>query len=305
MPVYNAKAYICQAVESILNQSYKDMELIMIDDCGTDGSIEMIKAHFSDERIKYYKNDENMGIAYSRNKGLDLAEGEFIAFMDDDDIAPLNRLQMEMDFLNEHPDIDAVGGRYCVIDENSNVIRYSDDTLQNPNYIKAALLFFDPIGNGSMLFRRSVICNHSIRFKENCFGMEDYMFWIDFSMHGSISNLKEVMLYWRNIDGNETSRCINEKKLLRKKKFAEIQRYALGVNGFHLSEEEVCFLTDMLPEGRFESFVSRNDVKKLYEILLSISKQAKEMNLINAKEIMVACRKQLSRRIEYSEVWDI
>ena len=94
MPVYNAEKYICQTVESILKQTYTDFELILIDDCGTDKSIDLVKKTYSDTRIKYYRNDKNMGIAYSRNRGLEVATGEFVAFMDDDDIAPLNRLEL-------------------------------------------------------------------------------------------------------------------------------------------------------------------------------------------------------------------
>ncbi len=305
MPVYRANKYIFQAVNSVLKQTYSNLELIIIDDYGLDGSVESVKNTFSDNRIKYYLNDRNMGIAYSRNLGLDVANGEYIAFMDDDDLAPLNRLKIEIEFLENNPEIDAVGGRYCVIDENDNIIRYSDDTLQNHNYLKACLMFYDPLGNGSMLFRKSIVKDNHIRFMNNCQGMEDYRFWVDFSQFGKISNLKEVMLYWRNIEGNETSRRINEKKSERQKKFAEIQKYAIASNGFDLSEEDLSFLTEMLPEGRFDKIVSLRDVKKLYEILLSICKQAKKKKMENEMEILIACRKQLSRRMEYSEAWDI
>lgn len=305
MPVYNAEKYICQSVESILKQTYTDFELILIDDCGTDKSIDLVKKTFSDTRIKYYRNDKNMGIAYSRNRGLEVATGEFVAFMDDDDIAPLNRLELEMKFLEENPDIDAVGGRYSVIDEKGRVTGYSDDTLQNPKFIKACLMFFDPLGNGSMLFRRSTVIDNRIRFREDCYGMEDYLFWIDFSLVGKISNLKDIMLCWRNIEGNETRRCTGEMKSKRAAKFAEIQRYAIEKNGFELSKEDLNILTGMLSEGRFEKIVSKEDVEKLYRVLKDIIGQAKEKDMDNQNEIAVACRKQFSRRLEYSEVWNL
>ncbi len=305
MPVYKAHKYIYTAVESILNQSYSDIELILIDDCGNDDSIEMVKNNFNDDRIKYYYNEKNMGIAYSRNRGIELAKGEYIALMDDDDIAPLNRLKDEVEYLENHPDIDAIGGRYCAIDEDGNVLRYSDDTLQNPNYIKACLMFFDPLGNGSMLFRKRVVEENNIRFMDDCQGMEDYRFWVGFSKYGKITNLKEVMLYWRDVKNNETNRAINDRQNLRKTKFAEIQRYAILSNGFKFTNDELNFITTMLPEGRLNNTASIEDVKRLHQLLVSMAMQARDLGLDNFEEIKVACRKQLSRRLEYSEAWDI
>ncbi len=305
MPVYKAHKYIYTAVESILNQSYSDIELILIDDYGNDDSIEMVKNNFNDDRIKYYYNEKNMGIAYSRNSGIELAKGEYIALMDDDDIAPLNRLKDEVEYLENHPDIDAIGGRYCAIDEDGNVLRYSDDTLQNPNYIKACLMFFDPLGNGSMLFRKRVVEENNIRFMDDCQGMEDYRFWVDFSKYGKITNLKEVMLYWRDVKNNETNRAINDRQNLRKTKFAEIQKYAIASNGLKFTNDELDFITTMLPEGRLNNTASIDDVKRLHQLLVSMAMQARDLGLDNFEEIKVACRKQLSRRLEYSEAWDI
>ena len=305
MPIYKARKYICEAVESVLNQSFSNIEIVLVDDCGMDGSVDLVKEKFNDDRIKYYHNDMNRGIAYSRNRGMDVASGEYIAFMDDDDLAPLDRLKIEVEFLENNPSIDAVGGRYCVIDEAGEIIRYSDDTFQNPKYIKASLMFFDPIGNGSMLFRRSIVKDNGIRFIEDCQGMEDYRFWIDFSHFGNISNLKEVMLYWRDVSGNETNRVLYDRGELRKNKFAEIQKYAIVSNGFKFTDDELEFITKMLPEGRFNDIVSLDDVKKLHEILVSMAIQARDLGLDNSEEIKIACRKQLSRRLEYSEAWNL
>ncbi len=305
MPVFNARKYIYSAVDSILKQSFSDFELILIDDCGTDGSIDLIKNSFNDNRIKYIVNPKNMGIAYSRNCGLKEAKGDFIAFMDDDDIAPLNRFSLEVQFLNSHPDIGAVGGRYCMIDENDIIIGYSEDTLQNPEFIKACLIFYDPLGNGTMLFRNSIIRDNNLRFKDDCYGMEDYLFWIDFSSIGNISNLKEIMLYWRNIKGNETNKWIDQRRELRKSKYAEIQKYAFCLHGFEFSVDEMNFITEMFQEGRFESLVTKSDLKRVYNIFISMINQSENKKMKNYKEIRAVCQKQFSRRLEYSEVWNI
>ena len=302
MPVYNAERYIKKTIESILSQTYKDFELLIIDDCGSDSSMKVVNS-INDERIHIILNNQNRGIAYSRNIGIKNAKGKYLALMDDDDLAPLDRLMMEYNYLEEHKEIDAVGGRYCVIDESDRIIEYSPDTLQNPRFIRASLMFFDPIGNGSMMFRKSVVDENNILFREDCLGMEDYLFWVDFSKYGNITNLKEIMLYWRHIKGNETNRVISEKSELRAKKFAEIQKYAFKNNGILLSDEDYKFLSQMLPEGRIGEKVNKEDLKYLYDILSLIIKEADDLQLDFSNEIKIACRKQFSRRLECSEIW--
>jgi glycosyltransferase involved in cell wall biosynthesis len=300
MPVYNAEKYIEKTLDTMLNQTFKDFELILVDDCGSDNSVNILDKH-SDSRIKLIHNDENKGIAYSRNVGMMAASGKYIALMDDDDLAPLNRIETEFVFLENHPEIDAVGGRYCTIDECDNILSYSTDTLQNPQYVKASLMFYDPIGNGSMMFRKKTVDENGLVFKDNWLGMEDYLFWVDFSLVGTITNVKEVMLYWRHVDGNETNRVLKEKSRERAERFAQIQKYAIKANGFDLSDGDFEFLTDMLPEGRLIHKVTKDELERLYRILSFVISQAGQMD--NQNEIKIACRKQFSRRLECSEVW--
>ena len=113
------------------------------------------------------------------------------------------------------------------------------------------------------------------------------------------------MLYWRDVSGNETNRVLYDRGELRKNKFAEILKYAIVSNGFKFTDDELEFITKMLPEGRFNDIVSLEDVKKLHEILVSMAIQARDLGLDNSEEIKIACRKQLSRRLEYSEAWNL
>lgn len=302
MPVYNGEKYIKKTIESILSQTYRNFELLIVDDCGNDNSMNIVR-NINDDRIRIISNEHNRGIAYSRNIGINNAKGKYIALMDDDDLAPLDRLRMEYNYLDEHEEIDAVGGRYCVIDECDKIIEYSPDTLQNPKFIKASLMFYDPIGNGSMMFRKSVVDENNIIFRDDCLGMEDYLFWIEFSKYGNITNLKDIMLYWRHIQGNETSRVVSEKSELRAKKFAEIQKYALKNNGISLCDTDYEFLSQMLPEGRLGEKISKNDLKRLYDILCLIINKVDDLQLDFANEVKIACRKQFSRRLECSEIW--
>lgn len=144
MPLYNAEKYVEKAIYSILQQTCSDFELILIDDQGSDKTIEIARS-IIDDRIVYVCNEENLGIAKSRNKGINQAQGDYIALMDDDDIAPLDRLEKEVNFLDCHSEYDVVGGRMGVIDANDTIVKLYNEPLMNPNYIRASLMFFDPI----------------------------------------------------------------------------------------------------------------------------------------------------------------
>lgn len=302
MPLYNAEKYVRKSIESILNQSFKDFELILIDDGSTDNTVYRA-SEINDKRIRVYHNSCNKGIAYSRNRGLETCKGDYVALMDDDDIAPLYRLQKEVSFLDENSDIDVVGGRYCIIDKNDNIKKYWDEPLINPYYVKANLMFYDCIANGSTMFRKQFIEQHQIRYQDNCLGMEDYFFWINCSLHGKIANMRDVLLYWRENEYNETSRVMQEKEAERKALFGQMQKFALRENGFVLTEQEQLLFSEMFPENLAKKIISTEKISDLYRLLQKIIGQAEEKKMENAKEVSIACRKHFSQRLEFSDLW--
>lgn len=100
-PAYNTAEFIKETIESVLNQTYKNWELIIVDDCSTDGTDEIVK-QIKDDRIKYLKNDMNSGAAISRNKALAFASGRWIAFLDSDDIWLSNKLEKQISFMEKN-----------------------------------------------------------------------------------------------------------------------------------------------------------------------------------------------------------
>ena len=101
LPVYNCKEYIRDSVQSILQQTYKNFELIIVDDGSEDGTLDILN-NFKDKRIRLYKNKYNRGLIYSLNKALNKSKGQFIARMDADDICELNRLQKQINYLDNN-----------------------------------------------------------------------------------------------------------------------------------------------------------------------------------------------------------
>ena len=118
MPVYNGEKYLKESIESILKQTFRDFEFLIINDTSTDESEKIIRS-FKDSRIKLIKNEKNIGLTKSLNKGLDLAKGEYMARMDADDISLPKRLEIQVAFMDKNPKIGVIGAWAKVIGESN------------------------------------------------------------------------------------------------------------------------------------------------------------------------------------------
>ena len=119
MPAYNAEKYIREAIDSILAQTYTDFEFIIIDDASTDATASIVES-YSDERIRFFRNEHNMGVANTLNRGLDLAVGEYIARMDSDDISLPERFAKQVEFMDTHTDVIVCGSNAIVFGDGIN-----------------------------------------------------------------------------------------------------------------------------------------------------------------------------------------
>lgn len=294
MPVYNGERFLKESIESILNQTYQDFTLLCINDCSTDNSLSIIQK-YNDPRIKIIQNKVNLGIGSTRNVGLEMADTEYIALLDDDDISPLYRLEHEIQYLDNHLDIQIVGGHLREIDEFGNDLNNQWSVYLNPDYIKACLLLENTVANGTVMIRKSFIDEHNIRYKDNMCGVEDYMFWVECSLRGNIKNLDEVLLFWRITDQNETSRMLKKYKQERMKAFLKIRRYVFEQYGFEFLEEELLLLNKIFSDGGIAE--TREELDRLFCILKKIAYQSKELKISNSKEIITMCRKYFSKKV--------
>lgn len=301
MPVYNAEKYIEEAMKSILNQTEQDLELILIDDCGNDSSMEKVQG-IRDTRICIIHNQHNKGISYSRNQGIEHARGKYIALMDDDDVAPLDRLEVESRFLDDHADIDVVGGGALWINEEGEVTSYLREIICNPRRIRAELIFRDVIENGSAMMRAEFINRNHLRYRDGYLGMEDFKFWTECSVFGNIANISKVLLYWRENYHSETFRVGREQAESRREKFAEIQRETLRMNGFCLDAEELRMFTDFFPENKGE-YIRNAELEKVCGLLKKMIIQAENSHMENVSEFKSVCHKMYALKTENSELW--
>lgn len=119
MPSWNTSRYISESIESVISQTYTNWELIIVDDCSTDNTDDVVKQFLGDTRIKYIKNEKNCGAALTRNRALRVAKGEWIAFLDSDDLWKPDKLQKQINFMNENQYVFSYHD-YEKIDEKSN-----------------------------------------------------------------------------------------------------------------------------------------------------------------------------------------
>ena len=230
MPVYKTnEKYLREAIDSILNQTFKDFEFLILDDCPDDDREEIIKS-YKDNRIKYTKNEKNLGIALSRNKLIDMAKGEYLAIFDHDDISLPERLKKQVQYLDEHQDVGVVSSNVKNLVEG----RISANPIDNID-IKIALTQKCIISHSASMIRKSVLINNNIRYEE-CFSpSEDYALWCRLIPFTNFYNIPEVLFYYRDYTEN-TSHKQQEK----------MQQATLSIQAFVKVENPVLYETFLL-----------------------------------------------------------
>jgi glycosyltransferase involved in cell wall biosynthesis len=156
MPVYNCEKYLDEAISSILDQTFDNFELIVINDGSTDRTDEIARRYSYDGRLIYESNHSNMGIVYCLNRGLELSRADLVARMDGDDIAAPNRLEVQLDFLEKNEDIVLVGSFIEIIDEEGNDLG-SRNFVTGPENIKRVFFYYGPHRHPTVMFRKGII----------------------------------------------------------------------------------------------------------------------------------------------------
>ena len=190
MPVYNGEAYLRQAIDSILEQTFKDFEFIIIDDASTDGTPEIIRS-YTDSRIRVIRNQSQKGNYPCRNKGLELAVGKYIGIMDADDIAYPQRFEIQYMYLKSHPDIWAVGTSYDFSEPGNK------RNLPSSHKQLIICLLLDNIFLHSSLMIRSDILKKQGGYNEKYIYSSDYDLMSRLALLGKVENLPDVLMMYR------------------------------------------------------------------------------------------------------------
>lgn len=195
LPVYNSAATIRECLDSILTQSYREFELIIINDGSTDDSMCIIQ-QYDDVRIHLLVNERNMGLIYTLNRGLEAVKGEYIVRMDADDIMCPNRLELQKKYMDAHEDIVASGTQINSFSNSKKNIKQRVLPC-SPDLLGAYLYLATPINHPTAIIRTQVVKDNHIRYNESFKHAEDYKFWVDLAQFGKLANLPEKLLNYR------------------------------------------------------------------------------------------------------------
>lgn len=194
MPVYNAGPYLRESIDSILHQTYSHFELLIYNDGSSDDSAAIIRAATAkDSRIRFF-DSPNYGLVTQLNNGLRQATGKYIARMDADDIAPLERLAHQVAYLEANPEVGLCGGAVRMFGAGiDTVVQLPEDD----SVIRHTLCWQNAFFHPAVTMRRDVLLAHGLRYREEYMTAEDYQLWCEMSRVTQLHNLAEVMLHYR------------------------------------------------------------------------------------------------------------
>ncbi len=299
MPAYNAAEHIEEAIDSILAQTFVDFEFLIINDGSTDSTVNIING-YDDPRIKLIHNDGNKGLIYSLNYGLEIAQGKYIARMDADDIAMNTRLEKQVSFLENNPDISILGTAF--------IFWGTPYEIHHPNYneeIRIKLLDDGAFAHPTVMMRKDSIDSNKIRYNADYKYIEDYQFWVEAAIKNlKMANLDEVLLQYRQHSNQVSSLKYEEQEETKQRIKLE---YLSHYFGEYMCTDELisvnkCFDVDLPSKIAVLHKLSKTNnkynlfYKKYFDryINILIYRNVPKDRLISLKEILRVIRNNVS-----------
>lgn len=274
MSVYNGAHYLEECIQSVLDQSFKDFEFIIINDGSTDNTLNII-TRFDDSRIKVLSNQINIGLTKSLNRGLRRAKGEYIARIDADDYCFPYRLSKQAKYLDENFDYIAVGTGVVYVDEKGQRIGAAIKPLTDAE-LKFMLLFYSPFVHPTVMFRSSV--NETKFFYDEKYAVtQDYALWGKIAEYGKFANIGECLVAFRK----------SNYKITSLRRFEQIANHK-KISFSHVSKRESNFIADSTSDAWFKLILTDNQLnfKQMKELTLYINYIAEIYGTTSSKSII-------------------
>jgi glycosyltransferase involved in cell wall biosynthesis len=229
IPAYNAEKYLADAIDSILNQTFTQFEIIIIDDCSKDRTNEIIQKYAnSDVRIRAFRNKINLGIAGNRNKGVGLAKGKYVVWQDADDISLPWRIEKQLHFMEINPEVGIVGGYlqfFSDDNENTGIRKYSADDLE----LRRRIFRFSPVAQPAAMIRKSCLIQAG-EYDLKLPPAEDLDMSFRIGIRHKFANIQEVVIKYREHPNSATFtrlRKIELSTLFIRKKYSHTNCYKM------------------------------------------------------------------------------
>ncbi|MHB8261599.1 MAG: glycosyltransferase family 2 protein [Bacteroidia bacterium] len=281
LPVYNAADYLAEAIESILSQSYQNFELLLINDGSTDNSKNIINS-YSDTRIRYFENDGNKGPSYTRNLGLIHSKGDYISFLDADDMALPNKLEQQLTFMKQHHEVGVCG---CYAEYFGDRVGTWQYPVSNKE-IRCRLMWGSSIIMSAAFIRKNTLANNNIQFSDKYLPTEDFKLWVEMSKVSQLHNIPEVLVKYRT---HRQQITVTKEKLMNETKTKIIleQLSDAGVklleNDFDIVFKFICY--------KYDYFI--HELNRLLEIYVEFI----SLNNISQKLDSTIINRQIEERL--------
>lgn len=309
MPVYNAQRYLKEAIDSILDQTFENFELLIINDGSTDDSAKIVE-QYQDSRIRLVHNDGNQGLPYTRNRGLELARGKYLAIMDADDVSVKNRLQIQYDMLEANPNLTVVAsGKELLSDTGKKTYGFMEKLFSyifhgKPEDIRIDFIFHNILVNSSTMTRLEFVKKHNIKYNSKCVVMQDYEFWTQIcAKKGKIRVIRKPLVMYREHMENISNRTRSKKADLRKELQFGIQKAYLEALGFTMNEKLENWMKIFGLE--YEEMIhcpESNDLDQLYLFYKYLIDHAKHTEAFDLRSLVGYLRKKYLLRAIKSSV---
>jgi glycosyltransferase involved in cell wall biosynthesis len=242
MAIYKEKEmHLMAAIESVLGQTYKDIEFIIVNDNPLDEKLDKCIKSIRDMRIAYIRNTENNGLASSLNRAITISKGAYIARMDADDISMPERIERQVAYLEKHRDIDILGTNAAVINERGEIMGNIDNDYSE-SYIKAATYFGAPLIHPTVMFRRSVFTEHKLYYNESYRYAQDYELWTRAFFAVRVNLLQERLLMWRENENRvSTKNNDSQHEFAKQIHICQIERLGITPDQENIKSNEILF----------------------------------------------------------------
>lgn len=276
MPIYNGETYLKEATDSILNQTYKDFEFLIINDGSKDRSAEII-SKYTDPRINLVHNEKNLGLITTLNNGIEIAKGEYIVRMDCDDISVPDRIEKQVKFMDENPEVGMSSSCVELYGLHRKMFYKIPSDYEE---IKCDFLFNVPFFHPAMILRKSTLNKYNLRYPDQLYS-EDHALWIKASKLFPLKNIPEALVYYRIHKSQICQACSSEQSVTT----INLRKNLLHELGFTYNQEEEILL-DKLLFYRDRWFSTKAEMKKVEEMLLRIISCNNEKNTYKEQALL-------------------
>lgn len=212
MPAFNAEKYVAEAIESILDQTFRNFEFIIIDDCSTDNTGKIIDEYaHRDSRIIAIHNEKNLKISRTLNKGLAIANGKYVARMDADDWSYPDRLQKQIAFMEENPEVGVSGGAVDICDEKMRITGQRKYNLAD-GAIREKIFRYNPFAHPAIIIRKDIL-QKAGQYDDEYNLAEDYELYFRIGRHAKFANLDSSLLKYRIFTASSTGKSTKKMEL--------------------------------------------------------------------------------------------